>query len=64
MDGLEIDQKQILGLPQKKQIAIILSNTEELKGLVRGYKLQQKLQWAAIVAVAVFAGVQKYIGGL
>ena len=42
-NGLCIDEKEFLSLPQKKQMCVLFQNTEELKRLIKGYKFWQKL---------------------
>ena len=60
MNGLSIDEREFTDLTAKQQMTILYKNTEELKEMVRGYKLQQKLQWYAIGFIAVLGGVVQY----
>ena len=46
VNGLNIDEKEFLKLPQKERDKIIFRNTEELKTMVSGFKFHQKVQYA------------------
>ena len=61
-EGLTIDTHQFQRLPQKQQLSILYENTEELKMMILGYKFQQKVQWIAIIGLAVVVGAGKYLG--
>lgn len=57
VNGLCIEEKEFLALPQKKQNLVLYQNTEELKKLVLGYKFHQKIQYVLIAAILGGLGI-------
>jgi hypothetical protein len=57
--GINIDLKGFQKLPSNQKLDTLFLNTEELKTMVRGYKFQQKMQWATIVFLAGVMGLGK-----
>jgi len=63
-DGLAIDKESFKKLPTKEQLTILYENTEWLKIRLTGFKFQQKIQWAIIIALFILTGFGKYLGVL
>lgn len=60
-DGLNIGIKEFHKLPQKEQLTILYENTEQLKNMVRGYKLQLKVQYIWLFVLTIALGLGKYL---
>lgn len=54
-NGLCIDEKEFLSLPQKKQMCVLFQNTEELKRLIKGYKLYYRV--TTIIGSVLVVGI-------
>jgi predicted amidophosphoribosyltransferase len=55
-NGLSIQGREFKKLPVKQQMVILYENTEKLKSMITGYKLQQRLQWASILFLGTLFG--------
>lgn len=62
MNGINITKKQFLRLNQNQQLEIIYSNTEQLKKMIKDYKLKQKIVsiWLGLLTVGM--GFGKFLG--
>jgi hypothetical protein len=63
-NGLAIDEKEFMSLPQKKQMCVLYQNQVQTLKAIQSYKFNQKicLAWMAILTIAVGAG--KFLGVL
>ncbi|MFA6462379.1 MAG: hypothetical protein WCV90_09025 [Candidatus Woesearchaeota archaeon] len=55
--GLVIDEKEFLSLPTKKQMGILYQNQVETLRLIRGYTLNQRVQYILISAAITGVGL-------
>lgn len=61
-EGLQLNMREFEKLPNKEQHAILYQNIEEIKGLVMGYKFNQKIQYAWLTVLTIALGLTKYLG--
>ena len=64
VNGLTIDLESFQSLNNKEKLDVLYRNTEELKGMVKSYKLTQKVQYAWLGVLTIAIGASKYLGFL
>lgn len=61
-NGLSINEKEFTELSIQHQLAVLYTNTEVLKSMVRRYEVNQRIQYAWLIVLTITVGAGKYLG--
>jgi len=51
-NGILIEQNEFMSLSQKKQMAVLYQNTEEIKKKVNGWVVKQRIMYAWLASIS------------